>query len=318
MKIRLWGTRGSIPVSPNAGQVRERMLRLLELANGRHFADSGEMEDFLDHEAGFALAGSYGGSSACVEVETGADGHVLFDMGSGLRSFWQQRLATAGLSPDHYRIFLSHVHWDHIMGFPFFTPAYVPGNRIEIHGCHGVIEETLRRQHSAPNFPVDWETLGADIRIVTLPVAEKTDFGHFSVTPHLQPHEGDSYGYRLECGGKSVVYSTDGEHKMEDEDEVRAYVDFIRDADLVIFDAMYSMAASMTLKEDWGHSSNIVGLDLCRQAGVRHYCMFHHEPIHDDATLAQILTETRRYQELTPDEGNLEISLAYDGMEIVL
>ena len=138
------------------------------------------------------------------------------------------------------------------------------------------------------------------------------------VTPKRQLHRGDSYGYRFEHGGKVVVYSTDSEHKTEDAAATTTVVEFFRDADLVIFDAMYSLADAVTVKEDWGHSSNVVGVELCQTARARKLALFHHEPANNDDALERILRETRRLEELTRDAHRLEVIAAYDGLEIEL
>ena len=125
------------------------------------------------------------------------------------------------------------------------------------------------------------------------------------------------YGYYtldFEKDGKVVVYSTDGEHKLQSETETAAIIDFYRDADLVIFDAMYSLSDMITIREDWGHSSNVVGVDLCVRARVKHYCMFHHEPAYSDETIHAILRETKRYEEIVREREALQDSTAYDGL----
>ena len=132
----------------------------------------------------------------------------------------------------------------------------------------------------------------------------------------VQRHGGGSYGYRFTRAGRTVVYSTDSEHKLADANETEAFVHFFRDADVVIFDAMYSLADAMSVKADWGHSSNIVGVELCQMAGARHLCLFHHEPMHDDQAIARLLAETRRLEEITRSGEPLLVSAAYDGMEI--
>jgi ribonuclease BN (tRNA processing enzyme) len=131
-------------------------------------------------------------------------------------------------------------------------------------------------------------------------------------------HGGDSYGYRFEQGGKIVVYSTDSEHKTEDAKSTREVVEFFRNADLVIFDAMYSLVDTVSVKEDWGHSSNVVGVELCQLARSKHLCLFHHEPVYSDARIASVLEETLRLEEITREGHTLRISSAYDGMEIVV
>ena len=218
-----------------------------------------------------------------------------------------------------FNVFVSHLHWDHIMGFPLFTPAYIPGHKIIIHGCHQLLEQAFRTQHSSPGFPIPFDALGADIEFVALEPGQTYDVGNLTVRPKLQYHEGDSFGYRFEGGGKSVVYSTDSEHRQDLTDEAdkewNAFIEFFKDADVVVFDAMYSMADAASVKQDWGHSSNIVGVELCHKAGVKHYCMFHHEPIYSDATISKVLAETIRYEEIH-DGSPMRVSSVYDGLEI--
>ena len=125
-------------------------------------------------------------------------------------------------------------------------------------------------------------------------------------------------GYRFEAGGKAIVYSTDSEHPLAEAAHTDRFVQFFRRADLVIFDAMYSLAEATTVKADWGHSSNVVGVELCQLADVRHLCLFHHEPVLEDEQIAAVLRETRRLEEITRGEHRVEISAAYDGMEIPL
>ena len=129
---------------------------------------------------------------------------------------------------------------------------------------------------------MDFAALGADIEFVRLEAGKTCEIAGLAVTPMLQRHAGDSYGYRFAADGKTVVYSTDSEHALVDLEETRRFVDFFHDADLVIFDAMYSLADAISVKADWGHSSNIVGVELCQMAGARELCLFHHEPVHDD------------------------------------
>jgi phosphoribosyl 1,2-cyclic phosphodiesterase len=274
---------------------------------------------FVETELEFPISHTFGGNTACVEVETGAGEYVLCDLGSGVRAFGGHVLATHGPArPNAFHVFLSHVHWDHIMGFPFFTPAYIPGNRIRIYGCHAGLEDALRRQHGPPSFPVEFSQLGAAIEFIRLEPGRSHEIAGLRVTAMQQRHAGDSYGYRFERNGKVLVYSTDSEHKLDDAAATEAFVGFFREADLVIFDAQYSLADAVSLREDWGHSSNIVGVELCQMARARHLCMIHHEPVLDDEQLASVLKETQRLEEITRGEHRLRVSAAYDGLEIVL
>jgi phosphoribosyl 1,2-cyclic phosphodiesterase len=317
--VRFWGTRGSLPVALTAAGVRQKVIAALRAADGRRFASEDELAAFVDG-LGTPVAGTYGGHSPCVEIETGGEEYVLCDLGSGVRPFGQKAIARHGAgSPQTYHVFMSHLHWDHIMGFPLFTPAYIPGNRIRIYGGHAVLEEALRRQHAAPSFPVDFSALAADIEFIRLEPDRRYDIAGLGVNLMLQRHAGDSYGYRFTSNGKTVIYSTDSEHPLTDPEDTDRFVEFFRDADLVVFDAMYSLADAVSVKADWGHSSNIVGVELCHAARARELCLFHHEPVHSDEAIERILGETRRFAEITRgDNKPLRVSAAYDGMEIAL
>jgi phosphoribosyl 1,2-cyclic phosphodiesterase len=324
MLIRFWGTRGSLPIALTAPQVQAKIAQALLAASGRRFANLEQATAFAA-ALPFHVGGTFGGHSSCVEIEltapgTGPHEYIVCDLGSGARPFGGRAMAHHGATaPNTYHVFMSHVHWDHIMGFPLFTPAYVPGNVIRIYGCHTNLEAAFRAQHGAPSFPVDFSQLPARIEFVTLEPDRTVWIAGLRVLPKRQIHAGDSYGYRFEHAGKVFVYSTDSEHKLDDPEVTEGFVDFFRDADLVAFDAMYSFADAISVKEDWGHSSNVVGVELCQLANARRLALFHHEPIHDDSRIANIEAETRRFEEITRVGGNpLDVFAAYDGLEIEL
>ncbi|HXQ53110.1 MAG TPA: MBL fold metallo-hydrolase [Stellaceae bacterium] len=319
MLIRFWGTRGSLPAPLSRAGVRQKLREALAAAKGRSFDGPAAIERFLDDELPFATSGTYGGNSSCVEIEGAGDEYVLCDLGSGAREFGVRVLQEKGAQRKaHINVFLSHLHWDHIMGFPFLPQAYIPGNVIRLHGCHSVIHEAFQRQQSDPCFPVDLRQLGATLEYVQLEPDRSYDIAGLTVRATLQNHAGDSYGYRFARDGKTMVYSTDCEHKFQVLDESYKFVGFFRDADLLIFDSMYSLAESISVKEDWGHSSNMVAVELAQLAGVKHLVLYHHEPMFDDRTIETILGETRRYEELSRSGAPVKITSAYDGLEIVL
>ena len=321
MRVRFWGTRGSLPVALTWLDVRDRLARVLVAANGRGLDTVEKAQAFAEQQLGFPLTHTFGGHTSCVELElpdAEPDEYFVCDMGSGARPFGEHVAARQGDRPATINVFMSHMHWDHIMGFPFFGPAYVRGNLIRIHGCHEALEHAFRRQQEPPSFPVPFSQLGARIEFVHLAPGEAHQFPAVTVSAQLQHHSGDSYGFRFESRGKSVVYTTDSEHKLDDRRARQRIVDFFRDADLVVFDAMYSLADAVSVKADWGHSSNVVGVELCQAARARKLALFHHEPANDDDAIERILSETRRLEELTRDAQRLEVIAAYDGLEIDL
>ena len=321
MRVRFWGTRGSLPVALTWLDVRDRLARVLVAANGRGLDTVEKAQAFAEQQLGFPLSHTFGGHTSCVELElpdAEPDEYFVCDMGSGARPFGEHVAARQAGRPATIHVFMSHMHWDHIMGFPFFGPAYVRGNRIRIHGCHEALEHAFRRQQDPPSFPVPFSQLGAKIEFVHLAPGQTHPLPAVTVTPQLQHHSGDSYGFRFESRGKSLVYTTDSEHKLDDHRARQRIVDFFHEADLVVFDAMYSLGDAVSVKADWGHSSNVVGVELCQAARARKLALFHHEPANDDDAIERILSETRRLEELTRDEQRLEVIAAYDGLEIDL
>lgn len=317
-RIRFWGTRGSLPVALTARDIRRKIASALRDASGRTFATGGEIDEYIDGLA-FDVAGTYGGHTSCVELETGEAEYVVCDLGSGLRPFGQAAIARHGpAAPQTYHLFVSHLHWDHIMGLPFFAPAYIPGNRVIFYGGHAELEFALRRQMEPPSFPVPLSTFNASIEFAHLEPGRVHEVAGMRVTLKRQHHTGDSYGYRFEKNGRTVVYTTDSEHKLADPEESASFAKFFHEADVVIFDAMYSLAEATSVKADWGHSSNIVGVELCQLARARQLCMFHHEPALDDTAMSKVLAETRRFEEITRTGAPLRVTTAYDGMEIRL
>jgi phosphoribosyl 1,2-cyclic phosphodiesterase len=318
MLVRFWGTRGSLPVAPTADVIQKKIAQALVAADGRAFADEAEAERFVENDLSFAAGGTYGGATSCVELEAGNGAYFICDMGSGLRAFGLDtfRRNAAGHSKT-YNFFLSHLHWDHIMGFPFFAPAFDPEVTIRIHAGHADAEEALRRQQEEISFPVPFDWLKASFEFITLTPGQPLEVDGVTVETMLQHHSHASYGYRFtDQEGRSVIYSTDSEHKLDKMAVEAAFIHFFREADLVICDTMYSLADSVSMKEDWGHSSNIVAADLCHEAKAKRLALFHHEPTYDDEDIERMHQETVRYEELTREGPALQVICSYDGLEL--
>jgi phosphoribosyl 1,2-cyclic phosphodiesterase len=320
MRVRFWGTRGSLPVAQKAGAIQAKIARALVAAGGHVFEDEAEAAAFAAANLDFATFGAYGGATSCVEIEGADDAYLVCDMGSGLREFGIdafERCAAGHARTFH--IFLSHLHWDHIMGFPFFGPAFDPGATIVFHTGHADAEEALRRQQQEISFPVPFDWLKAKMSFEVHRVAEPFDVAGVTVTLIQQHHSHESFGYQFARGGRAVIYSTDSEHKLDNMESEAAFEAFFRGADLVICDTMYSLGDSVSLKQDWGHSSNIVAVDLCHAAGAKRLALFHHEPTYTDEDIQRMHAETVRYEELVrADRPELEVICAYDGLEVTV
>ena len=318
MYAEFWGTRGSLPASMTARQVREKVFRAIRASRSHQIATDEAIGAFIERDLPFAVRGSYGSNTPCVEIG-GQEEFVLCDAGTGLRDFGNAFLRSGkGSSPAVFHLFLSHFHWDHIQGFPFFMPAYRPGNRIHIYGCHADIEAAFVNQQAALSFPVPFHALEAAISFHILEPARTYEIAGLSVRAIRQNHPGASYGYSFGQGGQKIVYSTDIEHGPDAQEEGHPIIDFFRGAELLIFDAQYSLAEVVGSKEAWGHSSNLVAVELAVSAGVKRLCLFHSEPTWDDEALDRFLAESREYLRIQAPSSPLLIDLAYDGLRIEL
>jgi phosphoribosyl 1,2-cyclic phosphodiesterase len=309
-----------LPVAQTANTIRGKIARALVAAKGRSFVDEAEADRFIGEEMAFAAGNSYGGATTCIEIEAGDGSYIVCDLGSGLREFGLDAMRRCAEGHERtYNVFMSHVHWDHIMGFPFFIPVFDPGARIIIHSGHEDAEVALRRQQEEMSFPVAFDWLRAKIEFVTVKPGTVYSVGGVQVEVMEQHHSHVSYGYRFtDAEGKTVIFSTDSEHKIEQMEGEADVANFFREADLVICDTMYSLADSVSMKEDWGHSSNIVAIDLCHEAEAKRLALFHHEPTYSDEDLDRMHRESIRYEELTRRDLPLEVLCAYDGLEVTL
>lgn len=319
MGVIFWGTRGSLPFGMTAEMIRKKIRTALAVAGQKGIGPSVDPDRFMDAHLPFSVTGGYGCNTACVEI-TGGDETVICDAGTGLRDLGSRIMEAGDRSGTGrvFHLFLSHPHWDHIQGFPFFTPAYIPGNTIHIYGFHDDLEAVFRNQQAPPGFPVPLSALGADIRFNRLDLGKSYDIAGFTVTGIEQNHPGRSYGYAFAQRGKKVVYCTDSEHKIADREETDRFIRFCRNADVLVIDAQYQLLDSLDGKENWGHSSNIVVTELAVQAGAARLCLFHHEHTWDDIMLEQFLEETRQYLRLYDRSSTIAVDLAYDGMRIIL
>jgi phosphoribosyl 1,2-cyclic phosphodiesterase len=221
-----------------------------------------------------------GGNTACIEVSAG-DTRIILDAGTGLRALGDERIAQG---PRTSTILLSHLHWDHVCGLPFFTPIYVPGHRVEIaSGPNGVMptEAAIRSLFKAPFFPVDFADLAAQVSVRELAQNDRFAIGDITVTMARLNHPDPVYGYRLEHAGRSIVYATDTEHFACVDPTLEKLA---AGADLLVYDAQYT-PDEYPSKVGWGHSTWQAGAELARAAGVAQLVLFHHDPRRNDAQL---------------------------------
>ncbi|AKT44034.1 MBL fold metallo-hydrolase [Chondromyces crocatus] len=235
-----------------------------------------------------------GGNTSCVEVRCGSTRFIL-DAGTGIRKLGDELLTEGTVRAT---LLLSHLHWDHIQGLPFFVPAYLPSARIEVVGTtHGVgtLRDTLANQMAAPNFPVRLEDLGAEIAYREVRPGQVFDIDDVKVRVAKLNHPGGVLAYRLDHAGKSVVYATDTEHYACVDPALRSLAE---GADVLIYDAQYTpeeyRGERGRSRVGWGHSTYVAGAELARAAGVGTFVLFHHDPSRNDAAVDDIERMTRQ------------------------
>jgi phosphoribosyl 1,2-cyclic phosphodiesterase len=316
MKIKFWGVRGSIPAPITPDQVEQKITEALLEAGGKKLHTPQAVHRYI---ASLPLCKrrTIGGNTSCIEVQ--ADGQFfIFDCGSGLRELGLRLMREEfGKGKGTANIFMTHTHWDHIVGFPFFVPAFIPGNRFTIHGVHDDLKRRFQNQHHPYNFPVPIDIMASDIQFVKLTDRRQRRFGNVRIRPFELNHPGRAFGYRIEHEGKVFIYASDSSYNQFDDEHMKPFYTQYRGCDVLAFDAYFGLKESFE-KADWGHSTPFVGVDIALQAGVKKLILCHHAPAMDDESLWRLFKTAEDYMHRVSGGRACEIELACEGMELEL
>ncbi|MDR0290760.1 MAG: MBL fold metallo-hydrolase [Treponema sp.] len=313
MLIRFWGVRGSLPSPILPSGIKAKISAILEQAVPEDFASAESRERFLESLPPW-LCGTVGGNTPCVSVEIeGCPEPIIFDCGSGIR---EMGIACAAKKPAHeqYHIFVSHFHWDHLLGFPFFGPAYSPSVAMDFYSPHPGFEEYFRGIMKMPYFPVQMENLASKKKFH--PMEGTLSIGPATIDFKKLSHPGDSYSFKISHNGKRFIYATDTELSAADFLPSGENAAFFKDADAIVLDSQYTLGEAI-VKNNWGHSAFSLSVDFAANWGIKHLVLFHHEPTYDDQKLYGILQAAQWYLQRM-DGKKMEISLATEGLEISL
>ncbi len=289
--VRFWGVRGSIP-TPGPSTVR------------------------------------YGGNTSCVELRIDRKLFIM-DAGSGLRLLGNYLLKNTDKIEGH--IFISHMHWDHIQGFPFFTPAFIPGNTFTIYGAEETdksLSTIISEQMNPTYFPIQLEDMQAEIQFKRL-VEGLYKVDDIEVETMYVNHPGPALGYKFNIDGKPVVYVSDNEpfrssiipedaskdEMVIGEDGARKLIEFARGAALFIHDAQYTHH-EYEKHVTWGHSPVDYTVDIAAKANVKRLILYHHDPTHNDETVDKMLSHARKIGNEKNEQ--MKIYAAYEGLELTL
>ncbi len=288
--IKFWGVRGSIP-TPGPTTVR------------------------------------YGGNTPCVEVRLTEDKFFILDAGSGLRELGLHLLKSG--KPIKSNILISHMHWDHIQGIPFFVPALLPGNEFTFYGAEEAemsIKDILGNQMNYINFPIEMDDMASDLNFMGLQEDSYEVDGIKFETMFLN-HPGSALGYKLFINGKSIVYISDNEPYPNDnevtneesqnffEDSNEKLISFVKNVDILIHDGQYTPEEYKS-RFQWGHSPYDFTVNVALKANVKQLVIFHHDPVHDDNFIDEIVFAS---QKMARDaKSKLDVIGAREGLQISL
>lgn len=295
LTVKLWGVRGSLPASPTMKQMENHALSLLQRFDAAREKSKITPRDFLNSLKP-AEIGGYGGHTACIEVRSNK-ARLIIDGGSGIRNFGDELAVTEGLGKkSKFHILMTHFHWDHLIGLPFFTPIFVPGTEVHFYGVQDDLEANIRRIFCKPNFPVAFENLQAKVFFHKLEPRKPVMFDDIKVTPYMLDHPDPCWGYRFENGGKVFSYCVDTECRRVSREQMGADLPLYQNVDLLIFDAQYTFLEA-TERVDWGHASGPIGIDVALREQVKRVLFVHHDPAASTQKILEIEKQTREYYE---------------------
>ena len=289
MKLKFWGTRGSIPVSGKQSRI-------------------------------------FGGNTSCIEVQID-DTLLIFDAGTGLRELGISLMGSCKPGKFEAHMFISHTHWDHIQGFPYFIPAYIKGNKLTIYGSYSTnnrpLEKIFRGQMDRDYFPKSLEEMSSEMIFVEIK-SEKLNIGEIEVQFFYLNHPSNTLAFRVSHKGKSFVYATDHEpaalylHESPNSNiktffnSSVSFKEFIQNTDLYICDAQYTDEEYQSHK-GWGHSKLSDALNFGLESKVKAIALFHHDPSHSDVLLKKMEKDAKQLVKKT-DPG-INVFSTYDRME---
>lgn len=322
MKIKIWGSRGSLPSPMTPKEIKNRSLSLIEsYIEAKKTSPQLEAKDFINSLTP-GLHFGYGGDTTCVEV-TNKDGSNLFiDAGSGLRRAGNNLMSgPCGKGKGVVHIYFTHFHWDHLMGLPFFVPIFIPGNEVHIYSVDENIEENIKMLFKKPQFPVEYKDLLSTIKYHVIKPRVRTDINGISVCPYQLDHPDPCWGLKVFSDGKVYSHCVDNEGVRVSRKELGEDLPLYQNVDLCFFDAQYSFENYLE-KIDWGHSSSSIGIDIAYREGIKQMIFTHHDPAASMEDIYQSYEDTKNYNSMMKKMNNakdeIDFQYAYDGLEVDL
>lgn len=317
MNIKLYGTRGSIAAPLKNQDYKSKVIEILENFVDRAEFSKDTIPDFFQSLPEY-LKFTAGGDTTCVTVTSKAGNTYIIDCGTGGRVLGDELLKTdLGKGKGILNFFITHTHWDHIQGFPFFKPMYIPGNVLNFHSPFEDLERRLVIQQEKEFFPMPFHGTASKKNFINIKEGEEITFPDGLVVDiHPLKHPGGSYAYRFREDGKTFVFATDAEFTGEDMPEIKNKSNFFGGADLLVIDSQYTLDESFA-KFDWGHTSYTMAVNCATIWEVKNLVLTHHEPAYSDKKIFDILEDAIEHKR-NLGGSKLNIHLAREGLQFHL
>lgn len=320
-KAKFWGVRGSLPSSPLPATWSTHIEELLFSFFRSGYRDATDIKKFIQ-SLPVTDIGGYGCNTTCVELRSSQQ-QVIIDGGSGIRSLSEVMMrGPAGKGKAEIHIFMTHFHWDHVIGLPFFAPHFVKGNKIHYYAVQPDLEKVVRLQFHKPCFPVPYEALGAAITFHQLEPRKPMKLGDITVTPYQLDHPDPCWGYRFECENYVYSHCVDTEATRTNREALGPDLPLYQGVDLMYFDAQYTLP-ELAEKANWGHSAAQLGLEIAIREGVKNIIFGHHDPGASISNIHEIRDQTKEFYDWkmkTSQANNNKLAdvkwkYAHDGLE---
>lgn len=313
--VKFWGVRGSLPSAPPPSELVNHIEKVLKDFFAAGFSQSSQITDFLQNK-GVEAIGGYGAATTCVEVSTPRT-RLILDGGSGIRGVSDSLMAGhSSVVKGAYHILMTHFHWDHLIGLPFFNPHFIPGAEIHYYAVQDELETCVRQLFSRPFFPVPFENLKAKVFFHKLEPRKSFMIQDFKVTPYQLDHPDPCWGYRIEHDGKVYAHCVDTEGTRVSREELGADLALYQNVDLMYYDAQYSLK-ELSEKANWGHSSAQVGLELALREGIKKVLFAHHDPGASVEDILELQKQTQNFYNSIAKSGT-EWGFAYEGLKVTI
>lgn len=324
LTVKFWGVRGSLPSAPSPTDWNYHIEGVIRNFLSAGFRDASQVTKFMK-SVEEPLIGGYGTATTTVELRAGKS-QIIIDGGSGIRNLSESIMGgTSGRVKGPFHIFMTHFHWDHIIGLPFFTPHFIPGAEIHYYAVQSDLEKLIRGVFKRPYFPVPFEDLKSHLHFHILEPREPKIINEFTVTPYQLDHPDDCWGFKVEAGGKVYSHCVDTEGTRVLPEELGADLPLYQNVDLMYFDAQYTLP-ELAEKANWGHSAAQVGLEIAIREKIKRVLFAHHDPGARIDHVTELKRQTREYYESLESsalENGEHISpvqwdFAHEGLEIKL